>query len=382
MKRHSVEDIAISSVRVDELKERDARAREIIEEAATPLLEDDDLRVFVEYYGKENPKYSKKQVEKDLKFVNWRRAELTLDNSRDLTLPHAVEFLMKKWLDNGQFFGDEGPKEDEPLATRTHDYDDFAHGIDVVKTLNLPETEAEMVGQRTLTMAFDVTMSSRGNVVRNKLRQFRNGLPYGFTKVKYYAAKMPENPTKFIAPGKGLVPRFVVGVDVERIEGALSRGAEEDTEEESVDMILTKFKLLSEVYTQANLFLNKLPGGDDVVSRKAESYLRAICVMTERQLAKYTEMMTPKIVDQGSEIWKPTYSEPEISALSRSELDGLKETKSVGEAARMISDLMRDPDSSVYDKTYATIMGQVEKIDSDIPDKMPILERTERWGRA
>ena len=379
MKRHPVEDIAIRSVRADELKERNDKAREVVEKAATPLLEDGDLRVFAEYYGKENPKYSKRQVEKDLKFVGWRRGELALNNSRDLTLPHAVEFLMKRWLDNGQFFGDEGRKEDEPLATRTHDYDDFVHGIDVVKTLGLSETEVEMVGQRTLTMAFDVTMSNKDNVIRNKLRQFRNGLPYGFTKIKYYVAKMPENPTKFIAPGKGLVPRFVVGADVAKIEDILRHGVEEDAEEESADTVLTKFKLLSEIYVQANLFLNKLPDGDDVVSRKAESYLRAICAMAERQLVRYTEMMSPTMVDSGSEIWKPTYIDPEIPALPESELDMLKETKSTGGAARMISDLMRDPESSVYDKTYATIMNQVEKIDSDGPDKMPILERAERW---
>lgn len=379
MKRHSVENIAIKSVRADELKRRRDKAKEVVEKAAAPLLEDDDLQVFAEYYGKENPKYSKRQIEKDLRFVDRRRAELMLDNTRDLTLPHAVEFLMKKWLDGGQFFEREGLEDDEPLATRTHDYDDFIHGADLIKTLNLPEAESEAVGQRTLTLAFDVTMSNRGNVIGNKLRQFRNGLPYGFTKIKYYAAKMPENPTKFIAPGKGLVPRFVVGIDVAKVEGVLKGWTEEGVEEESADTVLTKFKLLSEIYAQANLFLNKLPDREDTVSSKAESYLRAVCAMAEQRLAEYTQKMSPKMTDSGGEIWKPTYDEPEIPALSESELESLEDVENVGEAARTISDLMRNPESSVYDRTYAAIMEQVEKIDGDNPGKMPALERVSRW---
>lgn len=371
--RNPTESLAVNTVRTGELKQRDASARKIIERAARPLLSDENLEVFTKRFGEKDPEYSRSRVLADIRYTQKKRERIKSSDQRDQILPHAVEYLVKGWLDSGQFFDTGLSPDEDPPATRTHDYDDYANGADVVKTVNLPEKASGR--QKSLTMSFDVTISSRESVIGDKLRQYENGLPYGFTRVKYYAEKRPDGKGITISPYKKLVPRFAVGESATNIEATLkdklSQNMEGYLKNDTPDSVLTRFKLLSEIYSQAILFLKKVPDDDDKYNKQAAWMLESIVTMTEKRLAECVEKMIPRMISAGNEMWAPRYADPEVEALPKSDIDKLKGVNRAGEAAVIIRNSLRDKDSLIYDEVYDKIMSEVENIDKKNPGKMP-----------
>lgn len=371
--RNPTENLAINTVRTGELKQRDASARKIIERAARPLLSDENLEIFIERFGDRDRSYSRSRVLADIRYTQQKRERIRNSGQRNPILPHAVEYLVKGWLDSGQFFDTGLSPYGDPPAVRTHDYDDYANGADVVKTVNLPEDG--LGHQRSLTMAFDVTISSNESVIGDKLRQYDNGLPYGFTRVKYYAEKQRNSKKIAISPYKKLVPRFVIGESATNIEATLkdklSQNMEGYLKNDTPDSVLTRFKLLSEIYSQAILFLEKVPEDNDRHNKQAAGMLRSIVAMTEKRLVKCVEKMTPRMISAGNGVWAPTYADPEVLALPKSDIDKLKSVDRTGEAAVIIRNSLRNKDSLIYDEVYDKIMSEVENIDAKNPGKMP-----------
>ena len=137
--RNPTESLAVNTVRTGELKQRDASARKIIERAARPLLSDENLGVFTQRYGDKDRSYSRSRVLSDIRYTQQKRERIKNSGQANPILPHAVEYLAKGWLDSGRFFDTGLSPYGDPPAARTHDYDDYANGADVVKTVNLPE---------------------------------------------------------------------------------------------------------------------------------------------------------------------------------------------------------------------------------------------------
>lgn len=375
--KNSTEDLAVGAVRAEELKQRNSSAKKIIERAAKPLLSDANLEIFTKMFGEKDQEYSRSRVLADLRYTQKKRERIKNSNPTAPILPHAVEYLAKGWLDSGQFFDTGLSPEGDPPAARTHDYDDYANGADVVKTVNLPGKDPEH--HRALTMAFDVTISSRESVIGDKLRQYENGLPYGFTRVKYYAEMRKDGKSVTVSPHKKLVPRFVIGESATSIEATLkdkmSRNMEEYLKNDTPDSVLTRFKLLSEIYSQAILFLDKVPDDDNEHNKQAAGMLRSIVAMTEKRLVECVEKMTPRMISNGNGVWAPTYEDPEVAALPKSDLDKLKDVDDTGDAAIIIRDSLRDKDSLIYDEVYDRILSEVEHINVRNPDKMPARAR-------
>lgn len=369
--RSSTENSALNMVRASELQRRNEAVRKIIEQAAKPLLSDADLDFFAKKFGESEPDYSNGQVLADLRYIQKRRECF----NGDTVLPHAVEYLVKGWLDSGQFFDTGLPPDEDPLATRAHDYDDCRNGVDIVKTINLPGKDPEH--HRVLTMAFDVTISNSKVIIGEKLRQYNNGLPYGFTRVKYYAERRQNSKTIIVSPHKKLVPRFVIGESDTSIEVTLKDKSSQDIEgylkEDTPDSVLTRFKLLSEIYSQAILFRDKVPDDNEEYNKQATRMLRRIIVMTEKRLEECVEKMTPKMISDRNRMWAPEYAAPEVEALPKCDINKLKGVDGTGKAAVIIRDSLRDKDSSIYDEVYDKILSEVERINAENPGKMPAI---------
>lgn len=375
--RNSTENLAINTVRTEELKQRNNSAKRIIERAAKPLLSDGDLEVFIKKFGERDRGYSRGRVLADIRYTQQKRERIRNSGQANPILPHAVEYLVKGWLDSGQFFDTGLSPYGDPLAARTHDYDDYANGADVVKTVNLPGRDSEH--HRSLTMAFDVTISSRESVIGDKLRQYNNGLPYGFTRIKYYAETQRNGKNITISPYKRLVPRFVIGESATNIEATLKNKLSQNIEgylkKDTPDSVITRFKLLSEIYSQAILFLKKVPDDDDRYNKEAAGMMRSIIAMTEKRLVECVDKMTPKMISSGNGVWAPRYADPEVAALPKSDIDKLKAIDRPGEAAVIIRNSLRDKNSLIYDEVYDKIMSEVERIDAKNPGKMPAKTR-------
>ena len=70
-------------------------------------------------------------------------------------------------------------------------------------------------------------------------------------------------------------------------------------------------------------------------------------------------------------MWAPTYADPEVLALPKSDIDKLKSVDRTGEAAVIIRNSLRNKDSLIYDEVYDKIMSEVENIDAKNSGKMP-----------
>lgn len=368
----NTETLAINNAENANRERRNDIASEVVNRAAKPLLEDKDLKDYVKEFGEQDPEYNEATVTNDINSVSRKRKRIkeTLSDY-DPTLPHAVEYLLRGWMDTGSFLDTDNSPERSPAAMRAHDYDDFFNGVDVAKTFYLSDKRKEQCGIDFITMAFDVTISEDKDVISHKMAKFDNGLPYGFTRIKYYAEQMPDSTEIVKSIDKKCVPRFVIGENKTTIGAILDKikpGHEvEFFKDNSPNSILTRFKILTEVHKEAQLFLDML--SEDEQYSEIGDYLGAIDYMIWPQLEQCVKQMLPGKDALGN----PTL--PEVPAISGPERKRLENTKDVQEASKIIEQILRDKDCLKYDKTFDQIMSCVEHLDAH-PETIQVVAST------
>ncbi|MDO4508178.1 MAG: hypothetical protein Q4B65_02225 [Candidatus Saccharibacteria bacterium] len=189
-------------------------------------------------------------------------------------------------ISSGNWLGNRYLTEDDQVKTRfrvsahqSAKYDDYVNRADTCSTITFSERSSDGSGERKLIsvpLAIDVTTSSDIEIITNKLTKHYNDseqrplkLPFGFTKLDYYAGVDKHG-------SAGIVPRYVVAVNnesagkliinkgnpkkfINSLEGI--RGALNDP-----DNLEAEFKVLAEMHAENDLYFAMLPDKTDGLS--------------------------------------------------------------------------------------------------------------------
>lgn len=368
---NNVEREVLKNISSEELEKSKAGAEKIIKSATEPLITTGNMVIFSKKYP-DDRRYNEHSVRNDIRYTQAKEAGF---KNYDI-IAHAVEYMVGNWLDsNGIFNNDTDSK--NPRAARSSNYDDYAHGVDITKTWALSDEDANECKAKELTIAIDVTTSSKDDIIYkkggfSKLSQMPNGLPYGFTSIKYYAEQDPSTNEISISNEKSCVPRFTVGIDRDIVSNMLRNNeVTGNLDQNTPKMVLTRFKILSEIYSQAALFIEKLPDEDEFNPHR--SYLETILSHIEKPMIQCAESMIPYPIESGG-FWAPTYK-TEIEVLSSTEIEKIKRAYPKGtkgaSAVAVIEQIIEDKDSSFYDATYTAIQNGVERFYDDNPEACP-----------
>ncbi len=365
----STEKIASANLRNWEISEGRENAEKIILSERSPSVSEEDMDKYTELFSSgDNDIYSSRAVRSDRRYVAEKRARFSTESVEQKVLPGAVELLARAWLDNGEMLESDAPMHESYQAVRCSEYDDYARGADVAKTLRFSEETAEDYGTpREVTLAFDVTTSKNPEVINKKFAPFNNGVPYGFTALKYFGEKRFGGEFE-LKTGKNLVPRFVLGIDADNARRTLNLmskgedGVEEYLDKETPDSTGTRLKLLSEIYSEAEYFLDKLP--EEPTSGKEETARAELELILDRaseSLTHTAKKVLPIMTSPGDGYYSPTFSEPEIPLLSTAELETFKRKKlrSTSAGVDALMELFKDPESPHFDASYTEIIKRI-----------------------
>lgn len=172
--------------------------------------------------------------------------------------------MLGNWL-GGTTVEDGGVVEDfTPSARSTNRYDDLRNRIDTAVTLNFDEPVRDDDNYNTmkkLVLGFDVTVNNSKEQLLDKITRSSNTemeLPFGFSRLTYYQdgdshGKIP------------LMPRYVVGLSGETVNNVL-RSAGVRSTDNTVDFelfseqnLLNRFRILSEIRAENELYQAMLP---------------------------------------------------------------------------------------------------------------------------
>ena len=373
-----VEDEALKNVSFGERNETRAAAEKLIRHTTKPLVSTKNMEVF-STYAKDDANYREHRIAGDIAYTQKREAQFQQNYD---VVAHAVEYMVSNWLDSNEIF-DSDTDVKNPKAGRTSIYDDYTHGVDVSKTWILSDEDAKKCRTRKFTIAIDVTTSKNNKIIyddqdggASKLAQFPNNLPYGFTSIKYYAERDPSDKRVLMSIKKTCVPRFVIGLDRDIVSNMLRNNeVVGNLDENTPSIMLTRFKVLSEMRNQATLFLEKLPNEKDYDIQR--SYLETILKHTEKPIINCAESMIPYPIKSGG-MWAPTY-EIKSEALPSSEIEKFKKTSPRGmDAVTAIEQLIEDENLSCYDATYAAIQNGARRFRKNNPEVCYPKEQS--WG--
>ena len=362
-----VEDSAIRNVTKWEKNKSIIKAEQFIKEATSPLITVENMKIFSDTFP-DDAEYNEASVNNDIRYTNRKEGKI---KEYDL-VARSVEYMVGTWLDSDKIF-DNGANSKSPKAAKSSDYDDYSHGVDVAKTWVLSGEDADKCKTNKLTIAIDVTTSKKDSTIYNgpnggfgKLSQFSNGLPYGFTSIKYYAEQEPSSNKILLSDQKTCVPRFVVGIDKNIVSYMLRNNEVTDNIDQNTPrMILIRFKVLSEIRNQATLFLEKLPEGEEFNAPR--SFIETILKRTEKCIIECAESMTPYPIESSGN-WKPTFKAKNEVFLS-SEAEKLEKDPPLKghDAVFAIEELIKDKNLACYDATFTAILNGVERFRQDNP---------------
>lgn len=238
--------------------------------------------------------YPEKKIHKDERYVQGVR-EFVGIGLEDNYLEKSLEDLfisgvqLGRWLGNSERHAREANSsagEEASFTTKTYkttEYDDFRHCTDAFTLLYFKDKLTPEVGKsfRTLPLGFDVTLSSDRRQILDKLTHFYNDdeeLPFGFTHLDYFT----DGKKHMNCP---IIPRYVIGVgryDVKDLNRKTGRG--ERFRLNSAENLQTRFKILSEIRAQNELFEAMLP--EDAYDNPSENVkiARAYIEVADRQL--------------------------------------------------------------------------------------------------
>lgn len=227
--------------------------------------------------------YSANKIRSDQKYVDRARMSFDLEggqNARAFEQFFVAGLQQGRWLGNISQTGDQAD-----FTTVTHEttpYDDIYHKIDVFTTLHFQEPVETFAGNiDKLPLAFDVTIQDKREAIVDKLTRCSNAptpLPFGFSELTYYSDGRQKS-------SFNLLPRYVIGVN-----GNEAKDIREATHVDpntgvtninplSARSLITRFKILTEIRAQNELYQVMLPEGadesDDVQLRQAAAYIEA-----------------------------------------------------------------------------------------------------------
>ena len=167
------------------------------------------------------------------------------------------------------------------------------------------------------------------------------------------------------------MPRFVIGTDRQIVENMLrTNEVTGNLNQDTPRTTLTRFKVLSEIRSQAKLYIDMLPREEKFQPLRA--CLETILKNTQKPIYECAESMIPYPIECAikNTFFKPAY-EVKCEALSQSEIEILKKTSPRGEAAvAAIDKLIKNEDSSCYDSSYSAIQKGVKDFRGDHPSSI------------
>ncbi len=363
-----VENMAVSSVTRYEREKGRTQAEEVILRQQVPPLRENGMRRIGSVLKSVDPRYSDKSVSSDIFRMQRKRDEIARVGV-DKVLPGAVELLSRAWLDSGEMLFSDCPAAEAPLATHCSEFDDYMNGADIAKTLVLsPETAKEYGVPKESTFAFDITIARNPETIHRKFEAHANGLPYGFTTLKYFAEKRLDEEFRGKS-GKDSIPRFVLGIDADCARKTLdlmsknNEGIEGYLDHKSPDSAEIQFKLLSEIHTEAEFFLSQMP--DNPFSKRdqvARGMLELAADRSQESLEKCAEKILPIVTQPGADGFAPSFSTPQIPVLSSYELEEAKKQRfrSAREGLDYLTKKFRDKEGFHYDASFDAIIAETE----------------------
>lgn len=328
------------------------KKQNLIEEAQVAPINEKNIDFFTKTFP-ENKKYSKEAIENDMAAVRAKRNAIVGSNYNQNVEESAqcFECMLVDWLDADFLAGKEIKAQKTMVA---NEFDDDFNGVDVYKRIG------------GVAIGFDATIASDEKIINGKLRPFRNGKPYGCTEIKYYAEK--QNRNLMLSDEQNLVPRFVVGISKKNVDKLVDNYDGVKGEKilgSKQEAVLTRFKILSEVREQAQLYLDKLPDMEEKreMIKEVRDKFEKILAMTEEPMEKcarklVSEEKVPDLYEAMGKI-KVFLCTPKLKVRD--------------------SDEWRD--NKAYDSTYAEIVRQVGIARDKYPDSIKPEENMFRRGR-
>ena len=363
----SVESAALNNVTKYEYAQGTMLAEQVVLKEQAPSITTEGMKRIAGALGKVDPRYAERVAQSDVNFV-LRKREYIASQNVEKTLPAAVEFLARAWLDNEDILPSDYPTEQVPLTTRCSEYDDYANGADIAKTLLLnPETMDEYGVPAESTFAFDITIAKRPETINGKFAPRKNGLPYGCTSLKYFIEKKIGEKAR-AKKGKDLVPRFVIGIDADCARKTLDimnkdhDGVEGYLDEETPDSAEIKFKLLHEINTEARMFLSQLPEDPtDERAKTARGLFKLALDRSQESLEKVTAKILPIMTSPGEGSLGPSFSDPEVQVLTKYEQEDARKERfeSAKDGIEYLSQKFRDEDGFHFDACYNAIITEM-----------------------
>ncbi len=232
-----------------------------------------------------NELYSTHKLERDQAYVERTEARFNHDPDSG-KLAQTFERIFAQGVQIGRWLGNLPSADGEQFTTQTFAatrYDDLSHRVDAFSTLTFAESFEGSAGLEltTLPLAFDVTLQvDRAKVLDKLTRSYNDNrqLPFGFSSIDYYT----DGEVEHYLP---LVPRYVIGVsgeEVQQLAETFQRGNEDSKwlpNMLSPQMLQARFKVLSEIRAQNELFEAMLPDdaydSEDPLIQRASTYIEA-----------------------------------------------------------------------------------------------------------
>lgn len=201
--------------------------------------------------------YPEKEIAEDKKYVDNTEAKIgnDLDEGRRAKM---FEQMFVQGVLTGGWLGSPESNGVTAAAASTCKYDDLKNRIDAFSTLYTRSKDGKLHAN---TIGVDVTISGAQNVIMRKLTHASNDnmkRPFGFTKIKYFTNGRDRY-------GIENLPRYVIGVsnyDVRDIEQMIRTNRQTgmlDFGLKNAKNIENRFKVLSEMYAENQLYLSKEP---------------------------------------------------------------------------------------------------------------------------
>ena len=202
--------------------------------------------------------YSLSEINADQKYVKATESRIGIDSNEQKLAKDFERFFIHGVL-NGGWLGRRDTNGITAAAAPTCKYDDYKNRIDVFSSLyHRSEKDGKLYAS---TIGIDVTISGDKGTIMDKLTRTSNDnvkRSFGFSKLKYFTNGRDRYPIENI-------PRYVIGVsnydvkDIQELTKFDPRTGLLNFNTSSVKNLEYRFKVLSEMYTENQLYLSKKP---------------------------------------------------------------------------------------------------------------------------